>query len=445
MSPLRIRLLDTREADFFEAFRSLEERRLESRADVEEVAAAILRDVRQRGDDAVIDAVERYDGYRLTRAQLRVEPDEIEAASAALPAADCDALAFAADRIRSFHAEHVPASWTLERGAELLGQEVRPIGRVALYVPGFKAPLASTVLMLAIPAAVAGVPDLAMATPGLEIHPAILEAARLAGVTRIYRVGGAQAVAALACGTETIQRVDKIVGPGNAWVQAAKRLVFGEVGIDAEAGPSELLIVADAAASPEQVAADLLAQAEHDEMASVVLATPSEGLLRATRAELEKQLEELPRREIAAVALRERSALLWTRDLEEAVDLANRYAPEHLQLMLEDAEAWLPRVENAGAVFLGALNPVPLGDYAAGPSHVLPTGGTARFFSPIGVEDFQKRMSVIRLDAEALAQVGPRVVRLAELEGLHGHARAVELRLGAMPPRRARPGVDRGR
>jgi histidinol dehydrogenase len=439
--------LDTREAAFEAAFARLERRRALERAEVERVAAEIVEDVRQRGDEALLDAIERYDGYRLRAEELRVPAAQIEAARSRLDPADRDALALAAERIRAFHASHVPGSWSLERPGERLGQEVRALTRVGLYVPAFKAPLASSLLMLAVPAAVAGVRELVLCSPGRELHPAVLEAARLARVERVFRAGGAQAVAALAFGTETIPRVDKIVGPGNAWVQAAKRLVFGEVAIDAEYGPSEVLIVADASASPGFLAADLLAQAEHEEMASVVLVTPEERLARATLDQLAEQLASLPRREIAEISLRERSAIVVSRDIAEAVALANRYAAEHLQLCIEDAEAWLARVEHAGAVFLGHATPVPVGDYVAGPSHVLPTGGTARFFSPLGVEDFQKRMSVIRLEPARLAELGPAVIRLAELEGLHAHARAVARRLehGGAADRPARPAERRPR
>jgi histidinol dehydrogenase len=427
--PSPLRLLDARDPGFPEAFALLENRRLEQRAGVDETVAGIVRDVRERGDAAVLDAIERYDGYRLTQGQLRVTQAEITGAAAVLDPADREALRLAAERIRSFHAERIPQSWQLDRPGERLGQEIRAIGRVAIYVPAFKAPLASSLLMLAIPASVAGVRDLVLASPGQEIHPAILEAARLAGVTQFFRMGGAQAIAALAYGTETVPRVDKIVGPGSVWVQAAKRQVFGQVGIDAEAGPSEVVVVADDAAAPDRVAADLLAQAEHEELASVLLATPSRALAAAVQVEIVEQLADLPRREIATRSLRERSAIVITADLAEALEIANRYAPEHLQLLVAEPERWLPKVENAGAVFLGDSSPVPLGDYVAGPSHVLPTGGTARFFSPIGVEDFQKRMSVIQLDAASLERVAPSIIRLARLEGLDAHARAVERRV----------------
>jgi histidinol dehydrogenase len=425
----RIRRLDTRDADFAPHFAAVCARRVEQRSGVESTVQAVIDDVRARGDAAVLDAIERFDGYRLKPTELELGEAEIASGRQQLDPADREALALAADRIRSFHAERPPASWRLRREGELLGQEVRPIERVAIYVPAFKAPLASTLLMLAIPASVAGVPELVVATPGREIHPAILAAAELAGVSRLFRIGGSQAIAALAYGTESVPAVDKIVGPGSVWVQTAKRLVFGQVGIDSEAGPSEVCVIADDSAAPDQIAADLLAQAEHEELASVVLATPSETVVSETLRELELQLSDLPRREIAIAALGERSAVVLTRDLDEAFEIANRYAPEHLQLLVRDPESWLGRVKHAGAVFLGASSPVPLGDYVAGPSHVLPTGGTARFFSPVGVEDFQRRMSVISLDAASLERVGPSAIRLARLEGLDAHARAIERRV----------------
>jgi len=428
-APRLVRLLRTRDAGFEAEFRRLEERRELGADEIRRTAAEIVEAVRRGGDDALLDATERYDGYRLGREEIELSSQQISAGAKRLPQGDRDALTRAADRIRRFHSLRLPTGWTEERDGETLGQLVRPLARVGLYVPGFQAPLASTVLMLGIPASVAGVGEIVMASPGRELHPAVLEAAQLAGVTRLYRVGGAQAIAALAFGTESVTRVDKIVGPGNAYVQAAKREVFGQVAIDAEAGPSEVLIVADEAASAVLLAADLLAQAEHDEAASVVLVTPSEALARATLDELAKQISGLPREAVARRALGERSALIVTRHLEEALELANRYAAEHLELMLSDPADWLDRVEHAGAVFLGACSPVPLGDYVAGPSHVLPTGGTARFFSVVGVEDFQKRTSVVGFSEQAFQRIGGTAVRLAELEGLHAHARALSLRL----------------
>jgi histidinol dehydrogenase len=428
-NPPLLRLVRTRDAEFEEAFRAVEQRRLAAQEEVDRVVATIVDDVRQRGDEAVLDAIERYDGYRLTSSELVVTEGEIAAAGPELSAEDRRALQVAADRVRDFHAAHVPASWRIERAGEVLGNEIRPIARVGINVPGFKAPLASTVLMTAVPATVAGVRDLVIVTPAQKPHPAILEAAKLAGVARVFRVGGAQGVAALAYGTETVPAVDKIVGPGNVYVQAAKRRVFGQVAIDADAGPSEVLILADRTASPTLVAADLLAQAEHEEVASVILVTPDAALATAALEALREQLDSAPRRSIAAAALRGRSLAIVTRDLDEAVDLANRYGAEHLEILTEAPESLVPRIENAGAIFLGPWAPVPLGDYVAGPSHVLPTGGTTRFFSPLGVEDFVKRMSVMSFERAAYQRIAPHAVRLAELEGLAAHARSLAIRL----------------
>jgi histidinol dehydrogenase len=373
--------------------------------------------------------MERFDGYRLTPGELAVSEEELATAGSELEPQDREALEVAAERVRTFHASHLPQSWRIERPGELLGQEVRPLARVGIYVPGFKAPLASTVLMTAVPAAVAGVRDLVVASPGRTLHPAILEAARLSGVRRVFRIGGAQAIAALAYGTQTVPAMDKIVGPGNVYVQAAKRLVFGQVAIDADMGPSEVLVIADSTATPAFVAADLLAQAEHEEDASVILVTPDAELAEAVLGEVARQLQSAPRKEIAAASLGRRSLAVVTRDLQEAIDLANRYGAEHLQIMTRESGSLVPRIENAGAIFLGPWTPVPIGDYVAGPSHVLPTGGTARFFSPLGVEDFLKRVSVVGLEKKALEQIAPHAVRLAELEGLFAHARSVSIRL----------------
>ena len=426
---LELALLDTRDASFSERFRALEQRRSTDRSQLQERVAAIIADVRSRGDDAVIDAIERFDGYRLRPEELALSEAEIEAGATQLAAEDLAALELAAERVRRFHSLHVPATWRHDAPDERLGQLVRPLARVGLYVPAGVAPLASTTLMLGIPAEVAGVPERFMCSPGKVPHPAVVAAARLARVTRVYRIGGVQAIAALAYGTERIARVDKIVGPGTAHTQEAKRQVFGQVAIDSEAGPSEVFIVADAGARPDFLAADLLAQAEHDELASVVLATPSEPLARAVRDEIERQLPDLQRAEIARASLRQRSMLVVTRGLPEACELANRYGAEHLQLCVANPDAWLPLIEVAGAVFLGPYSPVPIGDYVAGPSHVLPTGGTARFFSVVGVEDFLRRISLIDLGEPAFRRVAPAAVRLARLEGLDAHARALEIRL----------------
>ncbi len=423
-----VRSLDTRGSGFEVEFAVLENRRRSEREVLEESVAAILADVRGRGDAAVLEAIERFDGYRLAASDLSLSDEEVEAGADRLDEQDAEALCMAAERIRAFHSQRVPESWTKRGDGEKLGQLVRPLRRVALYAPGANAPLASTVLMLGIPAAVAGVPELVVTTPGRQLAPAMLAAARLAGAKRVYRIGGAQAVAALAYGTESVARVDKIVGPGNAYVQEAKRQVFGEVAIDAEAGPSEVFIVAGADAPPDFIAADLLAQAEHDAMSGAVLATPSEALARATSDQIAQQLSDLPTAEIARSALASGGAIIVTRDLEEAFELANRYAPEHLQLFVPDPDRWLSAIENAGAIFVGAYTPVPLGDYVAGPSHVLPTAGTARFFSVLGVEDFVKRTSLVEFSEQGFERLAPAAARLARLEGLIAHSRALEVR-----------------
>lgn len=426
---LGVAVLKSSDAGFDAAFQALVERRQDGAQDLAEIVREILAQVRERGDAALLEYAARFDGVEVASAsELVLDASEIAAGAKGLPAEDRAALELAAERIRGFHEKSVPQSWVEGSAGDRLGQLVRPLERVGIYVPGFQAPLASTTLMLAIPAKVAGVREIVMATSGREVHPAIFAAAELAGVSRLVRLGGAQAVAALAYGTDTVPRVEKIVGPGSAYTQEAKLQVFGQVAIDAEAGPSEVFIVADSAASPKFLAADLLAQAEHSG-ASVALATPSQELARETLAELERQLPKLPYQEEMRQALEKRGALLVTRDLAEAFDLANRYAAEHLQLFVADADHWLPRVENAGAIFLGPYSPVPLGDYVAGPSHVLPTGGTARFFSVVGVEDFQKRMSLIEISEQGIQEIGPAAIRLAELEGLQAHAEAVRVRL----------------
>ena len=425
-----VQRLDTSVSGFESEFSKLEKRRHSERAALEESVAAILADVRSRGDEGVLAAIERFDGYRTSASELVLTREQLEAGATQLAPENAHALQLAARRVKSFHSQRVPESWSQRADGERLGQLVRPLRRVAIYAPAGNAPLASTVLMLGIPAGVAGVPDLVVSSPGREPHPAMLEAARLVGASHLYRVGGAQAVAALAYGTESIPRVDKIAGPGNAYVQEAKRQVFGEVAIDSEAGPSEVFIVAEADADPALIAADLLAQAEHDVRSGAVLATPSEALARSTREQLEKQLSELPTAPVASQALAAGGALIVTRDLPEALTLANRYAPEHLQLFTSDPDRWLPQIENAGAIFIGPYSPVPLGDYVAGPSHVLPTSGTARFFSVLRVEDFQKTTSLVEFSEAGFRRLAPAAARLARMEGLIAHSRAVEVRAG---------------
>ncbi|MBI3014560.1 MAG: histidinol dehydrogenase [Candidatus Tectomicrobia bacterium] len=398
---------------------------------VETEVGAILEAVRQRGDLALVDYCRRFDGWECKPEQLQVPMEEVEKACQRVSVELVNALQVAADRIRRFHQRQLENSWFVsEEQGVFLGQKVTPLEQVGLYVPGGKAAYPSTVLMTAIPAQVAGVSEsvLCCPAPGGEISPVVLAAARIAGVKRIFRVGGAQAIAALAYGTRTIPRVDKIVGPGNLYVAVAKKMVYGEVGIDSVAGPSEVLVVADESASPAAVAADLLAQAEHDEMALPLLITLSPDLGEKVRVEVERQLAGLSRQAVARRAWETRGAILVAATREEAVALVNEIAPEHLELAVTRAEDLLGVIRNAGAIFLGHWTPEALGDYAAGPNHVLPTGGTARFASPLGVYDFLKRSSILRYSAEALGTISGIVRQLAQAEGLEAHGRALEIR-----------------
>ena len=394
----------------------------------------IMDAVRRQGDLALLSLTERYDGFKArSAAQLVIAPEEFAAAERVLDAATRAALVYAAERIQRYHAAAVPKSWRItDEHGSVLGQDVRALDRVGIYVPGGRAAYPSTVLMTAIPAHVAGVRELVLVTPPASdggVNPTVLAAARIAGVTEGYRVGGAQAVAALAYGTPTIRRVDKIVGPGNVWVALAKRRAFGEAGIDMVAGPSEVVVIADAHADAECVAADLLAQAEHDPMARPILVTDAEPLMAAVAVALERQLARLPRRAIAAEALETHGALVRVATLDQAVEVANRLAPEHLELLVRAPQPLLARVRHAGAVFVGGQTPEVVGDYVAGPSHVLPTGGTARFSSPLGVEDFVKRSSVIEYSHAGLAAALPHLRTLTHVEGLAGHRAAAEVRL----------------
>ena len=387
---------------------------------------AVIDRVAQEGDAALTALSRELDGVELTAAELRVAPAELAEAAAALPAALKEALLVARENIRRFSAAPPPGSLTVNAAGAVLGTRSLPLKRVGVYIPGGRAAYPSSVLMNVVPAQAAGVAEIALATPpaGGHGHPLVLGTAYLLGVREVYCVGGAQAIAALALGTETIPAVDKVVGPGNAYVAAAKRLLFGCVGIDAVAGPSEVLILADAGAAPAVVARDLIAQAEHDAAAQALLVTTSQRLAEEVAGELEKELATLPRAELARAALAS-SAAYVVPDLELAVALANAWAPEHLELLLADPWAVLPRVQNAGTVFLGPYTPEALGDYIAGPSHVLPTGGTARFASPLGVEDFCKRLNFLAYGREAWRKDAPAAELLARAEGLAGHARAL--------------------
>ncbi len=425
--------LSTTDPDFNDAFVALLAQARETCDSVDAAVARIIADVRARGDAALCDYTARFDRLTLGPAQLRISAAEIDAAVERIPADLLAALDLAATRIEKFHRAQMPADLRMEDAEGLtLGMRWNALDAVGLYVPGGKAAYPSSVLMNALPARVAGVARVAMCvpTPDGALNPLVLAAARRAGVAEIYRVGGAQAVAALAWGTPTIAPVDRIVGPGNAYVAEAKRQVFGRVGIDSIAGPSEVVILADAANDPRRIAVDLLAQAEHDEAAQAILITDSETFGRAVAQAVAGELPSLPRERIAGASWRDHGAVIVVRDWDEAVALVDRIAPEHLQIMTPDPAALFARVRHAGAAFLGAWCPEAVGDYVAGPNHVLPTGRTARFASGLSVFDFLKRTTWVASDEQALGRVGPAAVALAEAEGLQAHARSIALRLG---------------
>ncbi|QWU16419.1 histidinol dehydrogenase [Paenibacillus sophorae] len=395
----------------------------------------IVADIKQEGDAALFRYTEKFDGARLSRDNVRVTQEELQAAYKHVEDSFVSAIRAAADNIRAFHARQKRNSWMdLQPDGTILGQIIRPLQRVGVYVPGGKASYPSSVLMNVIPAQIAGVPEIVMVTPpatgGKEgIDPYILVAAAEAGVNEIYRVGGAQAVAALAFGTESIAPVDKICGPGNIYVALAKREVYGAVDIDSIAGPSEIVVLADDTAEPAYIAADLLSQAEHDEMASAILVTPSQALAEAVAAEVERQLRVLPREAIARASVDNYGAIIVVETLEEGISVVNRLAPEHLEIVTQDPMALTGAVRNAGAIFLGPYSSEPVGDYFAGPNHIIPTNGTARFSSPVDVDDFIKKSSLIYYSKEALLRDGKTIIELARREGLEAHARAVEIRL----------------
>ena len=433
-----IRLLDARSGEFAPVLTAVERRTADVDPAIHATVEAIVKDVRARGDAALVELTARFDGFTARDgAALAITREEFERAARTVDEDVRAALVYAAARIERYHAAALPKSWRMtDEDGSVLGQEIRPLDRVGIYVPGGRATYPSTVLMTAIPARVAGVREIVLVSPpGRDgrLDPAVLAAAHVAGITEGYRVGGAQAGAALAYGTASIRRVDKIVGPGNVYVALAKLRVFGDVGIDMLAGPSEVLVIADASAQPDRVAADLLAQAEHDPMARALLVTDAPELARAVQAAVARQLEALPRRAIAEASLRDHGAIVLTADLDAAVDLANELAPEHLELFVDVPAALLLRVRHAGAVFLGGHTPEVVGDYVAGPSHVLPTAGTARFASPLGVEDFVTRASVIEYSPRGLAAARPHIKALARIEGLQGHGFAAELRTDGAP------------
>ena len=435
---LTLRRLDTRAPGFDAALNDLVAFEAAQDPAIDAAVAAIVADVRARGDTAVLEYTLRFDRLRASRVdELVIDRGAMRGAYEGLPASQRDALEVAAGRIRDFHQrQKAPGFSFSDADGTELGQRITPLDSVGLYVPGGKAAYPSSVLMNAIPAQVAGVGDVVIVvpTPDGARNPLVLAAAHIAGVSRAYAIGGAQAIAALAYGTQTIPAVDKICGPGNAWVAAAKRRVFGVVGIDMVAGVSEILVIADASANPDWVAIDLFSQAEHDEMAQAILLTPDAALIEQVSASAQRWFTAMPRAAIIAASFARRGALVLARDLDEACALANRIAPEHLELAVADPDALLPKLRHAGAIFVGHYASESLGDYCAGPNHVLPTGRTARFSSPLGVYDFQKRTSVLRIEPKTARALAPIAATLASGEGLTAHARSAEARLDGESP-----------
>ncbi len=433
MSSLTLRLLQTRAAGFAAEFEQLLDRAQSLDPKIETTVRAIVEDVRARGDAALLEYTRRFDRREIQSVtQLEIDKKQLREMARAISKEQYDALANAAERIRAYHERQRIDSWSYtEPDGTLLGQQVTALERVGLYVPGGKAAYPSSVLMNALPAKVAGVPELIMVVPAPEgkLNDMVLAAAHLAGVDRVFTVGGAQAVAALAHGTPTIPKVDKIVGPGNIYVATAKRLVYGAVDIDMIAGPSEIVVLCDGKTDPEWVAMDLFSQAEHDEDAQAILISLDEKFTQAVNAAMQKLLPRMERRDIIQASLENRGALITADSLDEALRLVNRIAPEHLELSLENASAIAARVQHAGAIFIGRYTPEALGDYCAGPNHVLPTSGSARFSSPLGVYDFQKRTSLIQCSADSASKLGQTASVLARGEGLTAHARSAEYRI----------------
>ncbi len=424
--------LNIKEAGFDRKFATILSRGEESGREVEQVVLEIIADVRTRGDDALLELSRRFDRVEAESvAELEVTAAEIEAAFALVSADAIAALRLAVTRVSRFHEKQKQQTWiSTEEPDVMLGQKVTPLSRVGIYVPGGKASYPSSVIMNAVPARVAGVGEIIMVapSPGGEISPHVLVAASLSGVDRIFRIGGAQAVAALAYGTATIPRVDKITGPGNIYVATAKKLVFGQVGIDMIAGPSEILVINDGSGNPAHIAADLLSQAEHDELASSILITTDRTFAEKVATEVERQLVTLSREKIARASWEKYGAIIVAETLAEVIDFSNRIAPEHLELAVTDPFAILSQITNAGAIFMGQWTPEAAGDYLAGPNHTLPTGGTSRFFSPLSVDDFVKKSSIVYFSQDGLERLGKTIVRIAELEGLEAHGRSVTIR-----------------
>ncbi|GFO53208.1 histidinol dehydrogenase [Geomonas sp. Red276] len=428
-----MQFLDIKEADFQAKFDAIVERGEESGREVEEVVLGIIADVRKRGDEALLDYTKRFDRLECEAASgLEVTAAEFDKAFAELDEADLSALKLAVERVGRFHEKQKQQTWiSTEEPDIMLGQKVTPLAKVGIYVPGGKACYPSSVIMNAVPAKVAGVGEIIMVVPapGGELNAHVMVAAKLSGVDRVFKIGGAQAVAALAYGTATVPRVDKITGPGNIYVATAKKLVFGQVGIDMIAGPSEILVINDGTGNPTHIAADLLSQAEHDELASSVLITTDRSFGEKVAAEVERQLKQLSREKIARKSWESFGVIIAAGSLEEAIAFSNRIAPEHLELAVENPFEILPLITNAGAIFMGHYTPEAAGDYLAGPNHTLPTGGTARFFSPLSVDDFVKKSSIVHFTKGGIQRLGREIVRIAELEGLEAHGKSVSVRL----------------
>jgi len=427
-----IQILKFSDAGFATAFKKIEQRAEEIPAGIEATVKDILAAVRLRGDAALFELTAKFDRLQLDAASIEVTADEMEAAIRQVSAESYAALELAAKRIGDYHRKQKQETWlSTDETDVLVGQLVRPLDRVGIYVPGGKASYPSSVLMNAVPAKVAGVGEIIMVVPMPDgvMNPHVLAAARIAGVDRIFKLGGAQAVAALAYGTASVPRVDKITGPGNIYVATAKRLVFGLVDIDMIAGPSEILVINDGSGNPAHIAIDLLSQAEHDELASAVLVTINEEMALAVQTEIETQLAQLSREKIARQSIDNYSAIIVARDLNEAIAFSNRIAPEHLELAVDDPFAILPQIRHAGAIFMGHHTPEAAGDYIAGPNHTLPTGGTARFFSPLSLDAFVKKSSIVSFSAAGLQRLGKEIIHIAELEGLEAHAKSVAIRL----------------
>ncbi|MEN6374173.1 MAG: histidinol dehydrogenase [Smithella sp.] len=427
-----MRIIKASAVEFGDFFRELRQRGGAFTPELLATVVDIVSDVAARGDAALFDYTAKFDNYELSAATVEVTEEEKNDALSGVRQEDLDVISLAAERIEKYHKNQTTQSWFVknEEGVEV-GQRILPLERIGIYAPGGKAVYPSTILMAAIPARIAGVQEIILVTPSKDgiLNPLIAAAAKVSGVNRIFKIGGAQAIAALAYGTKTIPRVDKIVGPGNAYVVAAKKLVFGQVDIDMIAGPSEVVVVADKTARASFAAADLLAQLEHDEMAAAVLFTTDENLAHEVSQEVERQMKTLSRTAIMEKSQARYGAIIITADIDQAIELSNIFAPEHLELMVEDPAGALSKVRNAGSVFLGSFTPEALGDYMAGTNHILPTEGTARFSSPLGVYDFVKRMSVLRFSPEALSKLGGKTAHFARMEGLDAHANSVDIRL----------------